>query len=176
MSVLTPGLQDALAAAVRSGKSDTAAAIAVGISPSTLHEWLAIDRDDRDTWHYGAPVTDEHKTAISLLSAALASARAEYEAALLERIDRAGQTVGRSGVLEWRADAWLLEHDPRFRERYGQVTQVQVTSDQRSLVIHQWAKAAPDHELLDAAPELAMLLPPQDETGGLSGDGGGADP
>ncbi len=91
---LTAALLKAMAAFIRlDGLSDSYAGLLAGISPSTLSRWKR-----------------EHEE----VEIALGQARAQYE---LERLRAIKSAVRKDGSVDWRAQAWLLQHSSP--ETYG---------------------------------------------------------
>lgn len=159
--LLTDAIAESLAAAVRDGVPLEVAAQASGISRTQVYDWLQVAQ--RQTWPNGTPVDPATIQRLSVFSEQIARARAEREAAAVQRIQEAARTVGRSGVLEWRADAWYLEHAPSTRERWGQTIQI----TQTGTIQHEHTLVK---ELSDEALEAAYnLIHQADELPPLSG-------
>jgi hypothetical protein len=79
----------------------------------------------------------------------VAAAHAEWKAEAVRNIKEAGETIGRSGVREWRADAWLLDHSPQYRDRWGHHVQVDQTVHVSH--VHQLVRELSDEDLLALA-------------------------
>ena len=89
---LTPEVQERIATALRAGSYLEEAAQLAGVSPSTLHAWLAKGRTAR---------SGQFLEFLELVHGAIAQA----EVAAVARIFAASQT-------DWRAAAWWLERGP----------------------------------------------------------------
>lgn len=133
----TPARIALILSGIRNGVTRTAAAGVAGITRQTLHEWETADpamvlpeditmpplsdRDDEVVYEKGLTFPD-----------ALTRAEDESEQFLISRIKRAGTedakttyVYDRQGNLlreireyDWRAGAWLLEHNPKLRAKY----------------------------------------------------------
>jgi len=102
---------------LRNGQTVRAAAARAGVSDVTVYRHMQGD----DTF-----------------SSAVARARDEAEAKLLDGITKAahtGETITTAGGAvvtkpgDWRAGAWMLEHHPHTKERYATITKAQVGGD-----------------------------------------------
>lgn len=98
-----------LTALVKTG-SITGASARIGISRDTVYDHARKDPAFAD---------------------AIERARGQWEQSLLEKIESAGRGKNDSEPGDWRALAWLLEHSPASRDRYGGVLRqrVQVSGD-----------------------------------------------
>ena len=152
--LLTDDLANSLANAVRRGVPIETAAQAAGIGPRTIYQWLAIAQTGHR--HDGAHITDATKLVIERFADQIASAQADFEAHQIASIAEAGEVVGRSGIPEWRARAWLLNNHPRYRKTYRQERQLEVHNSGTVQHEHTIAQAASDDELRSWA---ALELP-----------------
>ena len=142
--LLTDDLAESLANAVRRGVPIETACQAAGIGSRTFFQWLEIANGGRSN---GATVTDESKVIIERFARLIASAQADFEAHQIASIAEAGEAVGRSGIPEWRARAWLLNNHPRYRKTYRQERQLEVHNSGTVQHEHTIAQAASDDEL-----------------------------
>lgn len=135
MPVLSEPLVDQLLESVRGGVPPETAIIAAGLSPRSYYEWMQVAQSG--TWQQGSTASEAMRSLCMRLYQGIASARAEHEAEMLQAIREASQTVGKSGVREWRAGAWYLEHAPHTKDRWGQQVQVNqqvtITDTQRQV-------------------------------------------
>jgi transposase-like protein len=131
--LLTPELAQSLANAVRKGVPIETAAQAAGVSPQQFYAWLRTA--EHGTWPHGTPVDATSLNAITAFAEQIRTAQAEFEAHQVENVAAAAEMIGKSGVREWRAGAWLLNNHPRYRERYRQHREVQV--EQSGTVKHE---------------------------------------
>ena len=119
MSVrFTPGIADAIVSAVRRGIPPSTAARAAGINDATVLDWIAAPVTGR--WRSGDALSDEYMSLLSDFRERILHAQAEFESELVEAISQAGKTTGKSGVPEWRANAWLANNHPAYRRTYRQ--------------------------------------------------------
>lgn len=170
---LTPAAAEDIVRAVRLGVPLETAARAHGISQSALYEWLQIAQDNRDTWNNGHPLTPGSKAQILDLSERIARAKAERESRAVEIISDAAETVGKSGVPEWRAAAWLLNNHPAYRERWREHRQLQVEGNTQVNHYHREVRELPNSALKEALPaEFRELLPGDADTPSQVDDNG----
>jgi hypothetical protein len=162
--LLTPAIGTELANAVRRGVPLETAATAAGISRSQVYTWLQVAQTQ--SWPSDNPVSDESLKSITAFAAQIRVAQAEFEADQVAGIAAAAQVVGRSGVPEWRARAWLLNNHPRTRNTYHEVKQLEQSGTVTTLHEHRIVREIADAGgipalesgislLLDQHPELA---------------------
>lgn len=152
--ILTPALADSLADAVRRGVPIETAATAAGISKTQFYYWL--QAAEREVWPDGTPIASESLVALSAFSEQIKRAEAQWEADHVKAIGEAGAVIGKSGVPEWRARAFLLTNHPRTRSRWGQQVQIEQTGTVQHE--HSLVKQLPPTEL-EAAYEALRELP-----------------
>ncbi len=155
-----PELEDAIVEAVSRGVPLATAAHAAGMSDEQLGQWRNVARGST-CWSGGNPVSDESKHRIARLFARVAQAQAEHAARLVSQINEAGtQTNLKTGLREWRADAWMLEHHPATKEEYAAWRHVTVEQTGIVTVEHRLARQLGSSDLLDSvdAPENPPLL------------------
>lgn len=87
----------------------------------------------------------------------IAQARLERQLEAVERIRQAGGTVGKSGVLEWRADAWYLEHSPDTRHDWHEHREMTVEAGGVITHEHRMVRDATDAELLEMERKVAEM-------------------
>jgi hypothetical protein len=114
----TPAIADAIVGAVRRGVPPSTAARAAGISDATVLDWIQAPISGR--WRTGDNVSDEYLAKLNEFRDRILHAQACYESELVQAISEAGKTVGKSGVPEWRANAWLANNHPAYRKTYRQ--------------------------------------------------------
>lgn len=102
-SKLTPQVQARICRAIRRGMSLPKAAKYGGIDYATFKLWMRKGRESKSGKFFA-------------FYAAIQRTKAVAEAAILTRIDKAGKGG------DWRADAWLLTHAPRFKDDYSDVS------------------------------------------------------
>lgn len=169
MLLLDPTVQDSIVQSVELGEPLDVAATRAGVHPSNLHEWLAIMREQRTTWHNGVQISPKALAAFSTFSQRIALARANRIAKHVENIRNWRNFKGDS---DWRADAWLLERSPdskrdwsQYREQYTTVEQVAPTREQR--YVEQLVQTGGYEALVKAEQEL-LALPLAEDAGGRS--------
>lgn len=158
---ITDELSQSLAAAVRRGVPIETAAQAAGVSQSQFYEWLKAAESGQ--WRDGQPVSPESLRSITAFSERIRRAQSEFEAECIQRIAEAGSMVGKSGVPEWRALAWIANNHPRYRERYRQHREVEV--HQSGQVVHELKLAQQlEPQALEAAYEALHALPAETQS------------
>lgn len=110
---LTPELQERYLSYVRTGVSNKVAALAAGISPTTVMEWIA-----RGEGRHPARDGDE---VFAGFAEAVARVRSEREAYLAGLIAAAAPE-------DWKAAAWLLERG--MPDTYGRSNRVELSGPQ----------------------------------------------
>lgn len=126
LTSLTPEIEDALVERVSNGVPIGRALGAAGIQSQTYKEWERIAKG-AETWENGLGVAEETRARIHALYGRIARARDQYAARLVENIHATGFIVGKSGLPEWRAHSWLLEHHPDYKAEFAQHKELTVT-------------------------------------------------
>lgn len=135
--LLTDALGESLAEAVATGVPIETAAVAAGLAPRTLYEWLKAA--ETGTWNTGSPVAPESRQALLRFLRLITAAQAQWEAKQVAGITRAAEERNeKTGQQDWRARAWLLNNHPRTRHTYHEAKELEVT------------RAEPFHELEQA--------------------------
>lgn len=143
---LTNALADELAAAVEAGVPIETAAQAAGISSTQFYEWLQAAQ--RGHWRNGFPADPESLRIITRFADLISRAQARFEARKVQNVARAAEVVNaKTGQVDWRADAWLLNNHPRYRKTYRQERQLEVHNSGTVQHEHTIAQAASDDEL-----------------------------
>jgi hypothetical protein len=89
---------------------------------------------------------------------------------MLESVREAANTVGRSGVKEWRAATWYLNNAPSTRQTYHEHKEVSIEHRGEVGVEHRLVRDMTDAQLIElASPDIAGLLAPA--AGGDTGPG-----
>lgn len=127
-SKLTPEVQARICRAIRRGMSLPKAAKYGGIDYDTFKLWIRKGKAAKSGKFFTFFTTIQKTKAVA-------------EAAILARIDKAG----RGG--DWRADAWILTHAPRFKDDYSDTSRVQASVT--------WQSAARDAGLTEAQAQAA---------------------
>jgi len=150
---LSPDILQAILRAVSSGVPDAAAAQLAGIPGQTWRRWRLLAEQHATHWPDGSPIADATQTFLRSLSSDLANARAEFEAHQVESIAQAAEQVNeRTGLRDWRANAWLLNNHPAYRQTYREFRELHV--EQRGQVSHEHrlVRDLEDSQLLELAP------------------------
>ena len=150
---LTPAIRESILQAVREGVHDTTAAVLAGVPERTWQQWRAISEGRLTVWYDGTPISSDLRTFLAPLAGEIAAARAVFEARRVRNIARAAETVNeRTGQTDWRADAWLLNNHPAYRQDYREYRELHV--EQRGTVSHEHrlARQMSDDQLLEALP------------------------
>jgi hypothetical protein len=152
-------MADALVEAARRGMPPASAAAKLGVDDSTVRRWLQMGRDELTQWHSGQAIAQETIAACRALYARIRQASAECEAEMLESVREAANTVGRSGVREWRAATWWLNNSPATRQIYHEHKEVEVNHGGQVGVEHRLVRQMSDAQLIElAGPEIAGLI------------------
>lgn len=161
-SALTPEKETVLVEYIGKGVPLSRAARAAGIHPDTLTDWLKVAEGNLDKWPAnGYPVSPESKAELSRLSERIAGARASFVADAVANIAKTGHMVGKSGLPEWRAHAWLLNNLPDTRSEFHEQKTVEHTGQSTVLVESKAARQLSETQLASVLPpDLAGLLPP----------------
>lgn len=115
---LTPALEDAVIDALRRGTPVSTAFRAAGIREDAFSKYLRAA--ESGVWPDGGNVNPATLTRLQAFADRVAQTKAELEIKLLSGVIEASETVGKSGVREWRAGAWMLNNHPWWRETYRQ--------------------------------------------------------
>lgn len=115
---LTPALEDAVIDALSKGTPISTALRAAGIRGDSFSKYMRAA--ETGVWHSGGPVNPETLARLQAFADRVAQTKAELEIKLLSGVVEASETVGKSGVREWRAGAWMLNNHPWWRETYRQ--------------------------------------------------------
>jgi hypothetical protein len=132
---------------------------AAGFSQTQFYEWLKAA--DRGSWRNGHPTDPESLRVITRFADLIGRAQAQFEARKVQNVARAAEVVNaKTGQVDWRADAWLLNNHPRYRKTYRQERQLEVHNTGTVQHEHTIAQAASDDELRSwAAIELPEPTP-----------------
>jgi hypothetical protein len=156
--LLNDALGDALADAVRRAVPVETAVEAAGISHQQFYAWLRAAQSG--LWPDGSPVSPDSLATITAFAEKIRRAQAEAEAEHVGAIAEAGTIVGKNGVPEWRARAWLLNNHPRYRERYRQHRETTVNNTGIVQHEHRLVRELEGEELERAYAALEQLPPP----------------
>jgi len=115
---LTAKLADAVVERVRQGVPVWTALKALGVNDATVSDWLGIA--EGGDWRAGTPPSDDTRAFLTEFKARCDQALADFEQDLIGEIRQAGRVTGKSGVPEWRANAWLANNHPALRRTYRQ--------------------------------------------------------
>jgi hypothetical protein len=144
--LLTDALADELAAAVEAGVPIETAAQAAGVSKGQFYAWL--QAAERKIWPHGDPISEASLVSITSFADKVARAQARFEARKVQNVARAAEVVNaKTGQVDWRADAWLLNNHPRYRKTYRQERQLEVHNTGTVQHEHKIAEQATDDEL-----------------------------
>lgn len=162
-SKLTPAIADALVEAVRKGAQVQTVVGAAGISRTQFREWLRVGSGQQATWADGGTVSPDLLAQLQDLVERLQQAQDECEIALVSRIEEASRTVGKSGVIEWRAALALLQNSPAYRERWHQHQEVELSGRPEADPLRQLLGQLSTEKLIELLPEdyRELLLPVQ---------------
>jgi hypothetical protein len=110
VSLLTsPALRAAIIAGIRTGVPLIVSWRKAGLSTSTYADWAHVAANGQ--WRNGSNCPPEHLAIIQDFVEAVEQARAEFEAEMVEKITKAARERNeKTGQLDWRPAAWLLEH------------------------------------------------------------------
>lgn len=117
---ITPAVADAVVERVRQGVPASAALRALGISQSSISNWLT--RPIGEGWRGGRRNMSEETAAfMAQFRERIEQAEAEFETKMIEAINETGFTKNeKTGLREWRALAWTANNHPRLRSTYHQ--------------------------------------------------------
>ncbi len=161
---LTPAVVDAIVQRVEAGVPFTTAAVAAGVSLRTAEYWLEIANGKRTHWPDGTPVSEAVSGFLAPIAERIAVAQAQFEAEAVQSIAEAGDMVGKSGIREWRAKAWLLNNHPGTRKQYHEHRELKVEHSGQVNHEHRIAAAMSEPELLEALPAEWREMVPATET------------
>jgi hypothetical protein len=121
MSFLADEVIERIADRVQKGVPLQTALKAAGVTDAMVREWERIANGS---------VADEEglRERIVAFTGRIGQAQAECESLLVEGIAETSATIGKSGLPEWRAGAWLLNNHPRYRDTYRQQRELKITS------------------------------------------------
>jgi hypothetical protein len=120
--MLSEDLVEQVASRVQHGVPLQTALKAAGVTDAMVREWeriakgVASDNEGTREW-------------ITAFSERIGRAQAECEATLVEGIVETSATIGKSGLPEWRAGAWLLNNAPQYRDTYRQQREMRITRE-----------------------------------------------
>lgn len=123
---LTDKLTEQIASHVEKGVPLPTALKAAGVTDATVQLWHQVVRGAEHLTD-GTVVDLVTRQWVSGFVARVGQAEAILEANLIGNIADTSAIVGKSGVPEWRAGAWLLNNHPRYRETYRQQREVRIT-------------------------------------------------
>ena len=161
-SKYSPEIADAIVTAVANGQPITVASSLAGLAPRTLGQWL--DASRHGCWQDGSPISEPLRIAFAALSERITAAQHQFVAKQVANIAAAGEYVGKSGIPEWRARAWLLNNHPATRKDWHEYreTKLEVSSKVNHEVRR--ARQARSADVLDAADaEWREMVRPQPE-------------
>lgn len=125
-------LMDALVEAIGNGSPRQTACRALGMDPKWLYEVFftareGVRRPNRGGYNKSTAVVPETVQLYIDLVARIEEAEAKWEQTLIERVQTAALAVNeKTGIPEWRAATWLLEHG-RTRGNWHPEKSVKVT-------------------------------------------------
>ncbi len=142
----------------------TAAQLA-GIPSRTAQQWQAIAEGRMKVYQDGTTVSDSLRAFLAPLAEQIADARAHAEAEMLQTISNAARTVNsKTGLPEWRAAAWRLEHAPDTKRSYSEFREQRIEHTGTVNVEHRIAAQMSEPELLEALPAEWREMVPATET------------
>jgi hypothetical protein len=146
--------------AVAEGVPAVTAAQLAGVPLRTWAGWEAIMAGRQHRYSDGTPVSATQRAFLAALAERIALARAQFEAKVARRIAAAAEAVNdRTGIPEWRAGAWLLEHHPAYKRDYAEYRELKVEQAGTVSHEHRLVQQLPEAEVLQlASPELAELV------------------
>lgn len=154
---LTDDLASALEHAVEQGVPLETAAQAAGIGTRTLYEWISAG--ETGSWSTAVPLSEFASGVCSRFSQRIRQAQARFEAKQVQGVAEAAEAVGKNGIPEWRARAWLLNNHPRYRQRWREQREVIVDKTVTHVLEQQAVQAASLEQL-----EQWAALPEPDES------------
>jgi hypothetical protein len=120
MSFLSDSLIEQIATRVQNGVPLQTTLKAAGVTDAMMNEWGRIAND-------AAAEDQVLRGRLLQFSERIGRAQAECEVTLIESIAQTSTMVGKSGLPEWRAGAWLLNNHPGYRETYRQQREMKIT-------------------------------------------------
>ena len=133
LAKLTRKVADAVVERVRQGVPAWTALKALGVNDATVSGWL--NAPDTGRWPSGGKVDDDSLAFLREFRGRLDTALAEFEQDLISEVRAAGKVTGKSGVPEWRANAWLANNHPALRATYRQ-ERIQVSQGGSTAIQH----------------------------------------
>ena len=162
-------LQDAVIEAVKLGVPPHSAMLNVGISRDMLYQYRQALRTEK--WAGRGGIKPETKEALVEFMERLEHAITEFEEKCVRRLEEEANSINeRTGVRDWRATAWLLEHNQGTRARWAPWREQTIKMEMAELIAHPVFKevqARSEEELLEGIgdPEwLRLLGAPKDES------------
>mgnify|MGYP001603297377 CR=1 FL=1 len=160
--IARPEVADSLVDAVRKGIPLHHACGKVGIEQGQLSTWRRIAMGHMTVWPTtGKPVREETRGCILQLFQRIAQAQAECAANLVDKISNASDERNlKTGLSEWRAGAWLLEHHPSFKEEFAAARHLTKEISGTITHEHRLARTLETEDLLNAVepPSETLLL------------------
>jgi hypothetical protein len=161
-SKYSPELADAIVTAVSNGQPVSVASTLAGLASGTITHWLTVARTGY--WPDGSTPSPELLIAFQALSLRIQAARDAFVAKQVENIAAAGEYVGKSGIPEWRARAWLLNNHPATRKDWHEYRETKLEVSGKVNHEVRRARQAPSADVLDAADaEWREMVRPQPE-------------
>jgi len=156
--LLTESLADSLAEAVEAGVPIETACAAANIAPRQFYTWLRAA--ESGTWLHGDPVSPASLETITAFAQKIRRAEARWESRRVQNITTAAEERNeKTGLRDWRADAFLLTNHPRTRKRWGQHVEV----EQSGTVHHEHQLARQlEPDVLDQTYNVLEALPQPD--------------
>lgn len=112
-------------------------------------------------WAHGDPVDPESLERLTRFAEKIATAQAQWESSQVLAIHDAADAVNaKTGLKDWRANAWLLNNSPRSRERWRPHREVNVTQSGTVQHEHSLVSALSTNELESVIEELKALPDP----------------
>jgi hypothetical protein len=122
MSFLSDSVIERVAGRVERGVPLQTALKAAGVTDEIVREWGRIASGTQ-------PDEAEIRERIVAFTERIGIAQAECEAVIVAGIAETSATIGKGGLPEWRAGAWLLNNHPEYRETYRQQREMKVTGE-----------------------------------------------
>jgi len=123
---LSDALIERIVTRVEKGVPLETAVKAAGVRDDQVRQWGQVSQG-ASVLSDGTLVGDDDQRWLQEFMERIGQAQAEREATLVEGIGDAAATVGRSGVPEWRAGAWMLNNLEAYRQRYHEQRDVHVS-------------------------------------------------
>lgn len=159
---LTPALVQAACDAIAEGQTPSTALIQAGIPPSTARHWLNLIDRGATKWPDGTPIQQATLTFLAALRERIERAQAAHEASRAVIIAKAARSVNeKTGIPEWRAAAWDLEHNPATKRQWAEYKEQRI--EHAGSIDHtlRAVQQLPDADLIEALPEDWRELVPE---------------